>query len=174
MKGFLIATVAACIALSANCQSYRKIHKQAVVCDTHNDIISTCIEKGYLFDQDLSGKTQTDLNRMLKGGLDVQVFSIFCDGKQPDPYQFANTEIDTLYAWVKRNPGKMMLVSTPAQLDEAVKEHKLASMIGVEGGHMIEDDLGKLDSLFNRGARYMTLTWNNNNSIINDQCSIIK
>lgn len=164
MKGFLIATVAACIALSANCQSYRKIHKQAVVCDTHNDIISTCIEKGYLFDQDLSGKTETDLNRMLKGGLDVQVFSIFCDGKQPDPYQFANTEIDTLYAWVKRNPGKMMLVSTPAQLDEAVKEHKLASMIGVEGGHMIEDDLGKLDSLFNRGARYMTLTWNNNNS----------
>ena len=37
-------------------------------------------------------------------------------------------------------------------------------MIGVEGGHMIEDDLGKLDSLYNRGARYMTLTWNNNTS----------
>ena len=37
-------------------------------------------------------------------------------------------------------------------------------MIGVEGGHMIEDNLDKLDSLFNRGARYMTLTWNNNTS----------
>ena len=41
-----------------------------------------------------------------------------------------------------------MLVTNPAQLNQAVKEHKLASMIGVEGGHMIEDDLGKLDSLY--------------------------
>jgi membrane dipeptidase len=101
---------------------------------------------------------------MLKGGLDVQVFSIFCDGKQANPYQFANREIDTLYAWIDRNPSKMMLVTNPEQLEEAVKEHKLGAMIGVEGGHMIEDDLSKLDSLYKRGARYMTLTWNNNNS----------
>lgn len=150
--------------VSAKSQLYKKIHAEAIVCDTHNDIISTCIEKGYTFDQDLTGKTNSDLNRMLKGGLDVQVFSIFCDGEQKNPYQFANREIDTLYSWVKRNPSKMMLVSTPAQLDQAVKEHKLASMMGVEGGHMIEDDLGKLDSLYNRGVRYMTLTWNNNTS----------
>ncbi len=94
----------------------------------------------------------------------MQVFSIFCDGEQKNPFQFANREIDTLYAWIKRNPAKMMLVTNPEQLNQAVKEHKLASMIGVEGGHMIEDDLGKLDSLYQRGARYMTLTWNNNTS----------
>ncbi len=47
---------------------------------------------------------------------------------------------------------------------QAVKEHKLASMIGVEGGHMIEDKISNLDALFNRGARYMTLTWNNSTS----------
>ena len=149
---------------SAKSQSYKKIHADAIVCDTHNDIISTCIERGYIFDQDLTGKTHSDLARMLKGGLDVQVFSIFCDGEQKNPYQYANREIDTLYAWVKRNPSKMMLVSTPAQLDEAVKEHKLACMMGVEGGHMIEDDLNKLDNFYKRGVRYMTLTWNNNNS----------
>lgn len=164
MKPFFLLGISIMFYVSSNAQSYKKIHAEAIVCDTHNDIISTCIEKGYIFDQDLTGKTNSDLNRMLKGGLDVQVFSIFCDGEQKNPYQFANREIDTLYAWVKRNPSKMMLVSTPAQLDEAVKEHKLASMMGVEGGHMIEDDLGKLDSLYDRGVRYMTLTWNNNTS----------
>ena len=150
--------------ISAQCQNYKKIHRKAIVCDTHNDIISTCIERGYLFDDDLSGKTQSDLNRMLKGGLDVQVFSIWCGGEQTNPFQFANREIDTLDAWVKRNPSKMMLVSTPVELNKAIKSRKLASMIGVEGGHMIEDDLNKLDSLYKRGARYMTLTWNNNTS----------
>lgn len=164
MKSFFLLGFSVMFIFSVKSQSYKKIHAKAIVCDTHNDIISTCIEKGYSFDQNLAGKTNSDLNRMKKGGLDVQVFSIFCDGEQKNPYQFANREIDTLYAWVKRNPSKMMLVNTPTQLYKAVKEHKLACMMGVEGGHMIEDDLGKLDSLYNRGTRYMTLTWNNNTS----------
>ncbi|MCO6497376.1 MAG: dipeptidase [Chitinophagaceae bacterium] len=145
-------------------QSYKKIHKQAIVTDSHNDIISTCVENGYLFDSDLSGKTHSDLKRMKKGGLDVQVFSIFCGGNQKDPYNFANREIDSLYAWVARNPNDMMIVTNGKELDEAIRTNKLASMMGVEGGHMIEDDLSKLDALFKRGVRYMTLTWNNNNS----------
>ena len=164
MRSFLLFCISITILFSTKAQSYKRIHAKAIVCDTHNDIISSCIEKGYSFDQDLTGKTHSDLNRMRKGGLDAQVFSIFCDGNQNNPYQFANREIDTLYAWVKRNPTKMMLVSTPTQLSQAVKEHKLACIMGVEGGHMIEDDLNKLDSLYNRGVRYMTLTWNNNTS----------
>jgi membrane dipeptidase len=145
-------------------QEYKKIHTRAIVCDTHNDIISVTIEKGYLFDTDLAGKTHSDLNRMLKGGLDIQVFSVFCDGLQDNPYKFANREIDSLYAWIHRNPAKMMLVTTPAELRQVVKQHKLGSMLGVEGGHMIEDDINRLDSLYNRGVRYMTLTHNNNTS----------
>ena len=164
MKKIVLFCIPIVFFFSASAQSYERIHAKAIVCDTHNDIISTCIDKGYSFDQDLTGKTHSDLNRMIEGGVDVQVFSIFCDGEQKNPYQFANREIDTLYAWVKRNPSKMMLVRTPKQLNEAVKKHKLASMMGVEGGHMIEDDLNKLDSLYNRGVRYMTLTWNNNSS----------
>ena len=147
---------------SVKSQSYKKIHRKAVVADTHNDIISTCIEKGYRFDENLEGKTQSDLERMRKGRLDIQVFSIWCDGSQQNPFAFANREIDTLQAWVNRNPSKMAVVTNPAELQKAIKKHKLACMMGVEGGHMIEDDLNKLDSLYNRGARYMTLTWNNN------------
>jgi len=50
-----------------------------------------------------------------------------------------------LYAWVKRNPEKMMLVTNSTELMQAVKQHKLAAMIGVEGGHMIENSLSNLD-----------------------------
>jgi membrane dipeptidase len=165
MKRFyLIITCWIFFLIDANAQSYKELHFSSILCDTHNDIISTCIEKGYRFDEDLTGKTHSDLNRMFKAGIDVQVFSIWCDGTQTNPYAFANREIDTLYAWIKRNPGKMMLVKNSDELMQAVQQHKLASMIGVEGGHMMEDDLNKLDSLYARGTRYMTLTWNNNTS----------
>ena len=149
---------------SASAQSYKTIHDKAIVIDTHNDVISTCIEKGYRFDSDLQGKTHSDLKRMFQGGLDAQMFSIYCDGTQEQPFAFANREIDTLYAWVKRNPDSMMLVTSPEELNTAVQQHKLAAMIGVEGGHMIEDDLDKLEALYKRGTRYLTLTWNNSNN----------
>lgn len=164
MKKIIVFIIAVISIVNVNSQRYEKIHTKAIVCDTHNDIISVTVEKGYKFDSDLFGKTHSDLNRMLEGGLDVQVFSIFCDGKQKDPYKFANQEIDTLYEWISRNPSKMMLVTAPQQLQASIKEHKLGCMLGVEGGHMMEDDLNKLDSFFNRGVRYMTLTWNNNPS----------
>jgi membrane dipeptidase len=144
-------------------QDYKKIHFKAIVVDTHNDIISTAIENGYSFDENLKGKTYSDLKRMKEGGIDVQVFSVWCDGKQTNPFAFANRQIDTLYAWANLNPAKMMIVKTPQQLTQAVKQHKLAAMMGVEGGHMIENNLSNLDSLFKRGVRYMTLTWNNSN-----------
>jgi membrane dipeptidase len=160
-RSFSIVT-ALLLVVSLNAQSYKEFHFKSILCDSHNDIISTCIEKGYTFDEDLTGKTHSDLNRMFKAGIDVQVFSIWCDGTEKQPYAFANREIDTLYAWVKRNPSKMTVVKNSNELMKAVQQHKLACMIGVEGGHMMEDDLNKLDSLYARGTRYMTLTWNNN------------
>ena len=146
---------------STQAQSYQKLHNKAIVVDTHNDILSKCIENGYSFDQDLTGKTHSDLQRFKEGGIDVQIFSIWCDGSQPKPFAYANRQIDTLYATALRNPGKMTIVFTSHELLKTVHNKKLAAMIGVEGGHMIEIDLNKLDSLYKRGARYMTLTWNN-------------
>lgn len=162
MKKILSLLIAIVSIANAHAQDYKKLHFASILCDTHNNIISTCIEKGYRFDSNLTGLTHSDLARMFKGGIDVQVFSIWCDGTEPNPYAFANREIDTLYAWIKRNPSKMMLVTNSTQLMQAVAQHKLGTMIGVEGGHMIENSLDKLDSLYARGTRYMTLTWNNN------------
>ena len=149
--------------IAVHAQSLTTIHPKAIVVDTHNDVLSSATMHGLNIENDLRGKTHSDIARFKTGGIDVQVFSIFCDetfGKDT-AFQFANIEIDSLYAIVKRNPGKMMMVTSPAQLKKAVRQKKLACMIGVEGGHMIEDRLDYLDSLYQRGARYLTLTWNN-------------
>lgn len=165
MKNYKLTFIAATLLLSYTTkgQDYKKLHLKATVIDTHNDFISTGIEKGRSFDQDLRGITHSDLNRMKEGGVDVQVFSIFCDENYGSgrAYAFANREIDTLYATVGRNPEKMIIVRNPDDLKNAVKQGKLGAMIGVEGGHMIEDKIEYLERLYDRGARYLTLTWNN-------------
>lgn len=141
-------------------QSYKEIHAEAIVVDTHNDILMKAAEQGMVFDQDLSGKTHSDLARWKKGGLDVQIFSVYTDGDAKNPYAFANREMDSLDAVVARNPDKIVKVANYEELLKAVKEQKIAAMFGVEGGHMIEDDLNKLDALYKRGTRYLTLTHN--------------
>jgi membrane dipeptidase len=141
-------------------QSYKRIHAKAIVVDTHNDILMKAADRGIVFDRDLTGKTHSDLARWKKGGLDVQIFSVYCDGDQKNAFAFANREMDSLDAVAARNPDKIVKVYSYAEMLQAVKEHKIAAMFGVEGGHMIEDDLNKLDSLFKRGARYLTLTHN--------------
>ncbi|MCY7421672.1 MAG: dipeptidase [Chitinophagaceae bacterium] len=161
MKQILILLILLNIVFNSYGQQYRKLHMQSIVVDSHNDIITAAFEKGVSFDQDLKGITHSDLQRLAEGGIDVQVFSIWCDGLQKNPFAYANRQIDTLYAVAGRNTSKMAIIRTPDDLARAVSQHKLAAMIGVEGGHMIENDVEKLDSLFRRGARYMTLTWNN-------------
>lgn len=145
-------------------QKYKRVHRSAILVDTHNDIPSATIEKNVQFDTDLKGKTHSDLARMKKGGIDAQVFSVFCGPEQAQPFAFANREIDSVYEWIRRNPTKMELVKTADELQRVIRGKRLASMLGVEGGHMIEDKLENLDRLFVRGARYMTLTWNNSTS----------
>lgn len=145
-------------------QKYKKIHDAAVLVDTHNDFPSASIEKKVSFDADLLGKTHSDLARMRAGGVDVQIFSIFCGPEQQQPYAFANRQIDSVYEWTRRAPMRMTIVKTPFELKRALREKKLAAMLGVEGGHMIEDKIGNLDALYVRGVRYLTLTWNNSTS----------
>jgi membrane dipeptidase len=162
----IILALAAVLPFFSAAQSYQKLHEKAIVVDTHNDVLSSATMHGLDFETDLRGKTHTDLARFRKGGVDVQVFSIFCDDSYGvgSAFRRANQEIDSLYAIAGRNPDKMQIVTTPEGLAQAVKRHKLAAMMGVEGGHMIEDNIDYLDSLYKRGVRYMTLTWNNSTS----------
>ena len=150
--------------LQLRAQNYQKIHDKAILVDTHNDFLTQTMEKNFVFDTDLKGKTHSDLNRMKQGGLDVQFFSVFSYGDQPNPYKYANRQIDSLDAVIKRNPDKIEKVSNSKELLKAVKQKKIAALIGVEGGHQFEEDLDKLEALYNRGVRYITLTWNNSTS----------
>ena len=145
-------------------QTYKKVHSDAIVVDSHNDILSQITEYGLILDSDLRGKTRTDLARLKEGGVDVQLFSVFCDGNQINPYAMANRQMDSLDAVLIRNPDKIVKVADSRQLYQAVKQHKIAAMFGIEGGLMIENDLEKLVNFYNRGARYMTLTWVNSTS----------
>jgi membrane dipeptidase len=149
---------------NASAQSYQQIHDKAIVIDGHNDILSHNADSGYSFDQNLSGKTNIDMRRMRLGGIDVQVFSVWCNGQKKRPFAYANRQIDTLYAWIARNPSKIEMIHTPDELMQSVKQNKLGAMIGVEGGHMIENNLKNLDSLYKRGVRYVGLTWENSTS----------
>ena len=157
LKKLLLLAIPFCV----HAQDYQKIHAKAILVDSHNDILTACMEKKVSMDNDLKGKTHSDLKRFKEGGVDVQLFSVWCDGNKEKPYAWANREMDTLDAVISRNPDKIVIVKNYKELKHAVKDKKLAAMFGVEGGHMIEDNLDNLDKLYARGTRYMTLTWNN-------------
>lgn len=97
--------------------------------------------------------------RAREGGLDVQVFSIWCD--ETGGFAMANRQIDSLNALAVRHPDMVQLVRTASELKSVVRNNRMAAMIGVEGGHMIENRLENLDALAKKGMTYMTLTWNN-------------
>ncbi|AYL94998.1 dipeptidase [Mucilaginibacter celer] len=153
------------LAMKLNAQNAQLIHQKAILIDTHNDVISNELITGV----DL-GKPQSegnfDLLRAKEGGLDAQIFSIWCGENygKGTAFAFANREIDSLYALIKRNPDKITLVRNTKELKKAVADKKLAALIGVEGGHMVEDRMDYIDSLAKRGMRYLTLTWNNSTS----------
>ncbi|MDP9077184.1 MAG: dipeptidase [Bacteroidota bacterium] len=165
MKKLFPLSLLLLLIIDASAQTPMQIHQKAILIDTHNDILSNIL----ITKQDV-GKLQTtgnfDLVRAKQGGLDGQIFSVWCGEEygKGTAYAFANREIDSLYALIARNPGKITLVHNSKELKRAVKEQKMAAMIGVEGGHMIEDRMDYVDSLAKRGMNYLTLTWNNSTS----------
>ncbi len=146
--------------LSLSCFA-QDIHHKSILVDTHNDCLTACIEKKVALDTDLTGINHSDLARFKKGGVDYQLFSVWCDGQKAKPYEWAMREMDSLYAVAARNPDKMVIAKSWKDIQKALNEQKLVAQFGVEGGHMIEGDLQKLETFYNRGVRYMTLTWNN-------------
>lgn len=150
-------------AQSSSGPAKQELHYDAILADTHNDVLASALMQGLKLEDDLRGKAHSDLERFARGGVDVQVFSVWCGDKYTSEggFQRANAEIDVLEKTLARNRDRMELVTTYAGLQRAVEQGKLAALIGVEGGHMIDGNLACLDSLYSRGARYLTLTWNN-------------
>ena len=155
---FLFAVLMLFATLGLHAQSGAKIHKKAIVVDTHGDILSDQIKSG--IDIGIRQKDGNfDLVRAKEGGLDVQVFSVWSD--YTGGFALANRQIDSLDALIRRHPDQIAKVRTTSELKSAVRQGKMAALFGVEGGHMIENKIENLEALAKRGMRYMTLTWNN-------------
>ena len=144
-------------------QSVNSVHRKAILVDTHNDCLSGQVLEG----RDISvllSKGHSDYVRWKQGGVDIQFFSVFT-GETPRKkegfYQDALQEIDSLNRIILRHPDKFDFAIGYKEARKKVHRNKLVAMIGVEGGHMIESDLSKLDSLVAKGMSYLTLTWNN-------------
>lgn len=156
-----------CVATAGlSAQSPADIHQKAILIDTHNDVLSSAVLDGV----DISHRVavgHSDLDRWKEGGLDVQFFSVWTGASPRTPEGFfhdAVAEIDSLQRLVDRNPGRMVLARRYKEVRKGIKKGELVALIGVEGGHMIEADLDKLQQLYNLGMRYLTLTWNNSNA----------
>ncbi len=140
----------------------QKIKDDFFFIDTHNDILSNQILTGIDLAKEQYG-VNFDLPKAKRGKLKGQMFSIWCDEAYGDGKAFAmaNREIDSLMALINRNPSTMSFVRNSKELNNALRQGKFAAMIGVEGGHMIENRMDYLEALYKRGMKYMTLTWNN-------------
>ncbi len=160
-----MALIGGCSLMTA-AQKAARLHEKAIVVDTHND----CLTELTLEGKDIASQLSTghsDLYRWKKGGLDVQFFSVWTaqtPRRTAGFFHDALEEIDSLHRIILRNPDRMTFGENFRQVKKRAHQGKLVSLIGVEGGHMIEEDLRKLDSLYALGMRYLTLTWNNSTS----------
>ena len=145
------------------------ILERAPLIDAHNDLPSMLIEKG---DPDWRaidlGKVQpqlcADLPRLREGRVGAQYWSIFTDAENAHSrtsLHEAVREIDVVLEMIRRHP-ELELARSADDIERIHRAGRIASLMGIEGGHMIEDSLGVLRIFHRLGARYMTLThWNN-------------
>ena len=151
---------------SISAQSYKNLHDKSILVDTHNDILSSAMLEG----KDISHRIKeghSDLDRWKEGGVDVQFFSVWTDKIPRNKEGFfkdARQEIDSLDLLIHKNPDRITMARSYKEVRKGIRQDKLVALIGLEGGHMIENDLARLEQLFKQRLGYMTLTWNNSTS----------
>jgi membrane dipeptidase len=143
----------------------RRVHRSAILIDTHNDVTSATVAGLDL------GKPNTDhmtdLARMKQGGMGAQIFAVYVAASYVEGNHAANRTlqmIDTVrHDIIERYPNDFIFAGTAADIRRAHRQGKIAALLGIEGGHAIEDSPRLLRDFYALGVRYMTLTHSNSN-----------
>ncbi len=143
----------------------KRITQAAILIDTHNDIPSFTVEGANIGN---APKNHTDIPRLRQGGVGAVFFSVYVAATYVDGNHSANRTlqmIDTVqHDIVDRYPKDFLPALTAEDIGKAHRQHKIAALMGIEGGHAIEDSPRLLRDYYRLGVRYMTLThWNTNN-----------
>ncbi|MBB5066842.1 dipeptidase [Granulicella mallensis] len=145
-------------------QDFAKFHASTLVIDAHADTPQRFVDEGWNFSDPLnSGMLNLDSAR--EGNLAAEFFAIWVEPKGwRGRYAYRTLQlIDGVYEQLRKHPTTMRLGLTPADIVQAHRDRVFCALLGIEGGHSIEADLGLLRLYHRLGVRYMTLTWTNTN-----------
>jgi membrane dipeptidase len=141
-----------------------QIHASALVIDTHADTAQRFLDEGWDFTGELAGG-MINLDSARRGNLAAEFFALWVEPVEHARH-FARRALalaDAVLEEVRRHPAELQLCLTPADILDARQAGKFAVLLGLEGGHAIENSLALLRTFHRLGVRYMTLTWANNN-----------
>ncbi len=143
-----------------------EIHNSAIVIDTHADTPQRFLDENYdIGSTDPKDPGHISLDKAKAGNLGAEFFSIWVDPEANQGHFARHTLdlIDSVYEQAARHPDRMMMAFSVADIERAHREHKLAALLGIEGGHSLENDIHLLRDYYRLGVRYMTLSWSNTN-----------
>src|SRR5256884_2963801 len=144
----------------------KAIHDSAIVIDTHADTPQRFLDENYdIGSTDPNDHGHISLDKARAGNLGAEFFSIWVEPTTNQGHFAQHTLdlIDSVYEQAARHPDRMMMAYSVADIERAHKEKKLAALMGIEGGHSIENDVRLLRDFYRLGVRYMTLSWSNTN-----------
>ncbi len=142
-----------------------RVHRSTLLIDTHNDVPSRTVE-GFDIGSH-TGAGHTDIARLKEGGVGAQFFAVYVAASYVNGNRSANRTlqmIDTVrHDIIERYPNDFMFATSAKDIEEAHRRGKIAALMGIEGGHAIEDSPRLLRDYYDLGVRYMTLTHSNTN-----------
>jgi membrane dipeptidase len=143
----------------------KSFHHNTIMLDLHNDILERISADTSYRLKNRNTYNHTDIPRLREGGVDLQFFAIWVSPNQyTNYYQQALYMLNLFNREMNDNINSIAQARNWRQADSIINQGKIAAIIGVEGGHHIEDSIEKLLNLYNAGMRYLTITWNNSTS----------